>query len=210
MKSQIAIVCVATLCLWLMLSSCHSRRAEPPSAVNPSSQLLSYGGYPNQVAWGKHLVDISGCSDCHTPKKMTAMGPVPDTTMYLAGHPAVVPPPHINRVELEKNGLMLTNDLSVWVGPWGISYAANLTPDETGLGGWSESQFLTAIRKGKWKGLEQSRDLLPPMSFVAEGMNHGFSDQELKAIFAYLQTIRPVHNLVPAPVPPAGQMNRNP
>lgn len=192
---------IAAAGILLALVDCHSHPT-PTDASASSSPPPAYGGYASQAAWGKHLVAIAGCSDCHTPKKMTAMGPMPDTTMYLAGHPGTVPPPQINRQEIEQKGFMVTNDLSVWVGPWGISYAANLTPDETGLGGWSESQFITAIRQGKWKGLANSRPLLPPMSFVAAGMNQGFSDEELKAIFAYLKTIPPVHNLVPSPVAP--------
>lgn len=162
----------------------------------------NYGGFSSQVEWGKHLVAMGGCGDCHTPKKMTAQGPVPDSSMFLAGHPSQVPPPQINRKEIESKGLVLTNDLSVWIGPWGISYTANLTPDTTGIGNWSEEQFIRAIREGKWMGLEGSRQLLPPMSFVAENMNAAASDDELKAIFAYLRSIKPVHNLTPAPVSP--------
>ncbi|MCL6524764.1 MAG: c-type cytochrome [Thermoflavifilum sp.] len=198
MKQSLVMLTTSIVVIFLEIAACHSPQTQQPISSSPPA----YGGYPNQVAWGKHLVAIGGCADCHTPKVMTAMGPIPDSTMYLAGHPAQVPPPKITRSEIEKNGLMVTNDLSVWIGPWGISYAANLTPDETGLKGWSEAQFITAIRKGKWKGLENSRPLLPPMSFVAAGMNENFNDDELKAIFAYLQTIKPIHNLVPASFPP--------
>jgi len=187
---------------WLVFSCHTSNPSNENQSKSASPPVQTYGGFSSQVEWGRHLVAISGCGDCHTPKIMTPQGPVPDTTMFLAGHPAGIPAPAINRREIEQKGFMLTNDLSVWIGPWGISYAANLTPDETGLGTWTEQQFLTAIRKGRWMGVENGRPFLPPMSFVAEGMNRSFSDNELKAIFAYLKTIRPVHNVVPAPVPP--------
>lgn len=183
---------------------CHQSQSEPNKTAGDTMSVAKnhYGGFSSQVEWGKHLVAMGGCGDCHTPKKMTAQGPVPDSTMFLAGHPSQIPPPQIDRREIESKGLIATNDLSVWMGPWGISYAANITPDITGIGNWSEAQFIRAIREGKWMGLEGSRQLLPPMSFVAENINAAASDDELKAIFAYLKSIRPVHNLAPAPVSP--------
>lgn len=208
MKNQfihsVMIIAVASLCLF----SCQSKptgsadNAGDSSGVHSGSQN-NFGGFPNQVAWGKHLVAMGGCSDCHTPKKMTSKGQVPDRSMYLAGHPANVPLPKVNRKEIENKGLMTTNDLSFWIGPWGITYAANLTPDPTtGLGNWTAGQFLRCIREGKENGSPNARPLLPPMNFVAAEVNHAASDAELTAIFAYLKTINPVHNPVPAPQPP--------
>lgn len=127
------------------------------------------------------------------------MGPVPDTSLLLSGHPASVPAPDVNRKEMEGKGLAVTNDLTAWVGPWGISYAANLTPDETGIGNWSEQQFIKAIREGKLKGMDGTRPLLPPMPWQEFGQ---MKDEELKAIFAYLKTIKPVNNVVPPAAPP--------
>jgi hypothetical protein len=87
-------------------------------------------------------------------------------------------------------------DLTSCVGPWGISFAGNLTSDETGIGNWTEENFLRAIKKGKYKGLENSRPLLPPMPwFVYKNM----SDEDLKSIFAYLKTVKAVENVVPIP-----------
>jgi hypothetical protein len=198
-----ALAITITMSSFLMLA-CNSDRTSQDKS-SPATDTVSanqYGGFSSQVAWGQHLVSIGGCNDCHTPKIMTNMGPVPDTAMYLAGHPANVPAPQVNRTEIESKGLIVTNDLSVWIGPWGISYAANLTPDTTGTGGWSEAQFLRVFRGGKAKGIEGNRLLLPPMSFVAEGLNHAASDEELKAVFAYLKSVKPVDNVVPAPIPP--------
>jgi hypothetical protein len=93
-----------------------------------------------------------------------------------------------------------TAGLTAWSGPWGISYAANLTPDtNTGLGIWTEEMFIRAIREGKHMGY--GRDLLPPMpwQYFSE-----LTDEDLKAIFAYLRSIPPVQNRVPDPVPPGG------
>lgn len=152
-----------------------------------------------QLKLGEHLVITSGCHDCHTPKKMTDKGPVLDYARALSGHPANMPPPDVNRKEMEQKGLIVTNTLTAWVGPWGISYAANLTSDATGIGNWTEKQFFTAIRKGKYKGLENNRNLLPPMPW---DMYMNMTDKELSAIFAYLKSTKPINNVVPAPDPP--------
>jgi hypothetical protein len=202
MKKKLNLPAVVITLSSFLLLACNSGRTNQDKS-SPASDTVSAnqnGGFSSQVAWGQHLVSIGGCNDCHTPKVMTNMGPVPDTAMYLAGHPANVPPPQVNRTETESKGLIITNDLSVWIGPWGISYAANLTPDATGTGGWSEEQFLRVFRTGKAKGIESNRLLLPPMNFIAEGLNHAASDEELKAVFAYLKSVRPVNNIVPAPV----------
>jgi hypothetical protein len=187
-----------TLVFAIILCSCNGGSTSAGTATNDSTALKN-GGYPDQIAYGHHLVEVIGCNDCHTPKKMTAMGPVPDTSLMLSGHPASVPAPDVNRKEMESKGLAVTNDLTAWVGPWGISYAANLTPDETGIGSWSEGEFIRAIREGKSKGLENGRQLLPPMPWQSFAL---MKDEELKAIFAYLKSIKAINNVVPAPAGP--------
>jgi hypothetical protein len=88
--------------------------------------------------------------------------------------------------------------LGAWVGPWGISYASNLTPDKaTGIGTLTEEMFVKCLREGKYMGV--SRPLLPPMPWNVYGMK---TDQDLKAIYAYLMSVKPVHNQVPQPTPP--------
>ena len=85
-------------------------------------------------------------------------------------------------------------------GPWGTSFAANLTPDATGLGNWTFEHFEKAMRKGKLKGLENGRTLLPPMPWTNYSK---LSNDDLAAIWAYLQSIPPVKNIVPTPIHPA-------
>jgi Cytochrome c len=184
-----------------IFSSC-DRGTGPTKVAVHDSAATGYRGFPSQIAYGRHLVEVTGCGDCHTPKKMTNMGPVPDTTQMLSGHPASMPAPDVDRKEAEKKGLALTNDMTAWVGPWGISYAANLTPDSTGIGNWSEAQFFRAMRQGKFKGLEGSRPLLPPMPWQDFAL---MNDEELKAIFAYLKSVKPVNNVVPPAVAPMVQ-----
>ena len=145
---------------------------------------------------GKYLMVIGACHDCHSPKVMTPQGPAIDSTRLLSGHPAgeSIPP-----VIASQDWVLFNQGLTAFVGPWGVSYAANLTPDVTGTGRWTYEQFETALRKGKSKGLERGRDLLPPMPWQ---MYKEMTDQDLRAIFAYLRSIKPVSNLVPSPVAP--------
>ncbi len=173
--------------------------ADSTSKENTSTSE-NYGGFESQVKWGEHLVTVSACHDCHTPKKMTAMGPDIDSAFLFAGYMAGSPVPEVNRKEMQDKGLAVTGDLTSWVGPWGISYTANLTSDSTGIGAWKEEQFFRAIREGKSKGLASNRDLLPPMPWQ---MYRHMTDNELNAIFAYLKTTKPIKNVVPPPVPPA-------
>ncbi|HXR84650.1 MAG TPA: c-type cytochrome [Hanamia sp.] len=195
---------ITTLFLVLLTALFGVRCNQNESSQNKSTSdsTLSQndnGGYKNQIEYGKHLVTIVGCNDCHTPKKMTAMGPVPDTSLLLSGHPAKLPFPDVNRKEIESKGLAVTSDLTAWAGPWGISYADNLTPDPTGVGSWTKEQFFTAIREGKWKGMKNNRELLPPMPWQEFSK---MTDNELSAIFAYLQSIKPIQNIVPPAAPP--------
>ncbi len=153
-----------------------------------------------QIAHGKYLVDLGGCNDCHSPKIMTAMGPVPDTTRLLSGHPANEPIAPFDPKMVAPGKWVLTSgtDFTAWVGPWGISYTKNLTPDnETGLGRWTPEIFIKALRTGKDMGV--GRPILPPMPWQAIGQ---LSDQDLNDIFAYLQSLPAISNKVPDPVAP--------
>lgn len=176
--------------------------AEQPKEEQPAQVIAekpSFGGYETQEQWGEHLVTIAACNDCHTPKKMGPGGPELDSSLLLSGHPSQLAPFEVNRKDMESKGLVVTNDLTTWVGPWGISYTANLTSDATGIGGWQESNFITAIREGKYKGISSARSLLPPMPWQ---MYRNMTDDELKAIFAFLKSTKPIANVVPDPVPP--------
>jgi hypothetical protein len=178
-----------------LLVQCNDSKTESPATAKEN-----FGGFESQVKWGEHLVTVGACHDCHSPKKMTPMGPDTDSSQLLAGHIAGSPEPVVNKKEMQDKGLVVTSDLTTWIGPWGTSYTANLTSDETGIGNWKEEQFMLAIREGKFKGLAGSRNLLPPMPWQ---MYRNFTDGELKAIFAYLKSTKPVKNVVPPPLPPA-------
>jgi hypothetical protein len=198
MKNQ-TLLFVAVCVICFLFYRCNTA-SNNTTASDSSSNSAMYGGYANQADWGKHLMATGGCSDCHTPKKMTAQGPIDDSSLLFSGHPSQQPGPTLMPDQL-KQGLAATMDLTAWIGPWGNSYAANLTPDSTGIGSWSEEQFITCLSKGLFKGIEGSRPLMPPMP-VPDVKN--FSTDEMKAIFAYLKTVHPIHNVVPDYQPPAG------
>jgi cytochrome c553 len=177
-----------TCALLVLLTACTKPGHE--NTVVPMTEV-------EMIKRGELLVATSACHDCHSPKIFTAEGMAPDPSRLLSGHPQDEPLP---KMPADKEGWVLFNmGLTASVGPWGISYAANLTPHDTGIGNWSFEQFETAIRKGKYKGLENARPLLPPMPWQQIS---NFSDQDLRAIFAYLQSIKPIENHVPAPVAP--------
>ena len=151
------------------------------------------------IKQGEHLVQIMGCNDCHSPKKMGPKGPEIIPELMLSGYPSDRPIASFDAALLKTGFSVFYPDLTGAAGPWGISFAGNLTPDETGIGGWTEQQFGKAIREGKWKGIDGSRPLLPPMPWI----NYtNLTDHEVKSIFSYLKSIKPVRNLVPMPVPP--------
>jgi len=156
---------------------------------------------------GKYLVTIAGCHDCHSPKLEGPM-PLPDMTRALSGHPEGAPYPTWTPGDLQqRHAIVLMNPmLTAFAGPWGVSFAINLTPDkETGIGEWTEEAFIQAMRTGKHQGQPNGRDILPPMPwFNLKEM----TDDDLKAVWAYLQTIPPIKNQVPLPVPPAGAPQR--
>jgi mono/diheme cytochrome c family protein len=178
---------------------CSDNNPAEPTVASAIAEKPNFGGYESQIQWGEHLVTIGGCNDCHTPKKMTSMGPIDDSTLLLSGHPEKLPAADVDRKQMESKGLVVTATFTAWVGPWGISYAANLTPDETGIGNWKEDQFLYAIKNNVSKGIAGSRPLMPPMSMMP--VKH-MTDEELKAVFAYLKTIKPVKNNSVQPTPP--------
>ncbi len=175
----------------LALISCTSQKGKDEIAVNNLSGT-------ELIARGNYLVNIIGCHDCHTPKIMTERGPVPDTLNIMAGHVEGDLSALVNKEALS-DWALFNGSLTAAVGPWGISYSANLTSDASGIGSWTEEQFIMAMREGKYKGIQNSRDLLPPMPW--QNFAH-MKDEDLKAIFAYLKSTKPVRNVVPPAVSP--------
>jgi hypothetical protein len=175
---------------WVSLSAC----------LSLSVAVTACGQSP--VERGRVLVIAGGCNDCHTTKKLGPKGMEPDMDKMLAGHPeAVKVAAPYKPAEGSQWTIGTTDTLTAWSGPWGVSFAANLTPDRnTGLrsGVWTEALFIKALKSGKHMGT--ARDILPPMPW---NWYSQLSEEDLKAIWAYLGTIPPIVNHVPDPLPPA-------
>jgi mono/diheme cytochrome c family protein len=170
------------------------------AAVSTLAALAAAAGTPDgkQIARGKYLVTIGGCNDCHTPLKKTPDGPAWDQERLLSGHPESVVMP-VAPATTEPWGLAFGSTMTAFSGPWGVSFSRNLTPDrETGLGAWTEKDFIATIRNGRHLG--RGRPLLPPMPWFNY---REATDDDLKAIFAYLRSIPAVKNRVPDPRAPA-------
>ncbi len=126
-----------------------------------------------KVKRGAYLTAIAGCTDCHTPGFFYN---ATDSTRLLSG-----------------------SELG-WQGPWGVTYARNLTPDnETGIGAWSEAEIVTAIRTGR---RPDGSTILPPMPWVDFAY---LTDDDAYAIAAYLKSIPPVVHKVPDRLPPGAK-----
>lgn len=174
----------AILVLCFTVTSAHSGVAAPRA---------------DQVARGRYLVTVAGCNDCHTPLKAGPNGPEPDMSRMLSGHPeSLSMPPSPALPPQGAWGVTVSASNTAWSGAWGVSFTANLTPDpDTGLGRWTPRNFKDTIRSGRHLG--RGRPILPPMPVA---MYKHMTDEDLEAVFGYLQSIPPIRNRVPEPRPP--------
>ena len=147
-----------------------------------------------RVARGKYLVTIGSCNECHTPWKFNAefQTPEQDWSRMLSGHPDGGPDPASDYKGHDM--AIIGPDFTSFRFPFGVTYSANLTPDkQTGLGNWTEEMFVGALRKGKHMGGD-GRVIMPPMPWPMIGQ---MTDEDLKSVFAYLQSIPAIKNEVP-------------
>jgi hypothetical protein len=151
------------------------------------------------IKHGEFLVTAGGCDDCHTPKNFGPKGPELDMTRRFSGHPEGTPIPPVDTTLLHQ-WAYLSHDLTMAVGPWGVTFSANLTPDnETGIGTWQPEMFINAMKTGKHLGVADGRPILPPMPWQSVAR---LSEEDLKAMFMYLKTLPAVKNKVPNPMVP--------
>ncbi len=175
---------------WAVLAA---SEPEPTTPLTTTGQPIATEGrrgpgHPgptaDPVAHGKFLAELMGCIDCHSPKG-------PDGKILpgylLAGHRAEDPWAAWSDSLWDAGmGMIVSPSGTAFAGPWGVTFGRNLTPDPTtGIGGWNEEAFIYQLREGTLK---------PPMPNLVYG---NLSDDDLKAIFAYLQSVPPVKNLVP-------------
>ncbi len=115
---------------------------------------------------GAYLVQIAGCSDCHTQQKQGQ--PVP--AMAFAG------------------GFELK-------GPFGTATSSNITPHPSGISYYDENMFIQAMRTGR-VGARSLNSIMPWTVY------RNMTDDDLKAVFAYLRTLKPVQHRVDNSLPP--------
>jgi len=173
----------------LAVAACgSSERPTPPTEADP----------PSAVERGRYLVSTSGCHDCHTPWAMGPNGPAPDMTRALSGHPEQLVMPPVPELPAGPWIGVTSATNTAHAGPWGVSFSANLTSDdETGLGTWTTQNFIDTIRNARHMGA--GRPILPPMPAPVYA---NLTDEDLAAVFAYLETVPAVKNHVPAPIAP--------
>jgi mono/diheme cytochrome c family protein len=179
--------------LTVMLTAAGCERLSPVAETVQADTTQSA-----KVERGRYLVTVGGCNDCHTPWIVTERGPEPDLTRMLSGHPESVPMPLPPRIGQGPWQWVAGETNTAFAGPWGVSFAFNLTPDEnTGIGIWTEEMFVRTIRSGRHWGV--SRPIQPPMPWFNYAK---LTDEDLKAVYAFLRTIPPVHNRVPEYIEP--------
>lgn len=156
------------------------------------------------VTRGEYLVNFAGCHDCHSPKEQSGQEMVMIKERLLSGYPAEKTIIQGDPEVLKQGWILFIPDLTSASGPWGVSFSANLTSDQTGIGNWTEENFIRAMKEGLYKGIPNSRQLLPPMPWQNFA---NAEDDDLRAIFAYLKSTTPVNNIVPAAIinQPQGQ-----
>ena len=182
-----------TILLALILLAGCSNKQKPEVVATPEPT-------PEQlVKRGEYLVTIMGCNDCHSPKSVGPQGSTIIPELMLSGYPSDRPLLKVETEAFKKGWVLLNGDLTSAAGPWGVSFAANLTSDPTGIGSWTEDNFKRALKEGKYKGMPGGRTLLPPMPWFNYA---NISDEDVSAMFAYLKSTPPVRNVVPAPIPP--------
>ncbi len=150
---------------------------------------------------GAYLMASMGCNDCHSPRDNTGKF-IPGRE--FTGQPENAPSPTWDPSMLEKGNLMTMGPTGTsFAGPWGVSYAANITPDkETGIGNLTADALIRSWRTGQhWK---ENRPILPIMPFEAFA---NLTDDDIRALHSFLMSLPPTKNRVPdakiAPPPPA-------
>lgn len=189
MRKTILILMLVTVICTIAVVSCGTQSNRPAGLTIGKDSLVKRGAY---------LVNAIGCDDCHSPKRFGPQGPEIIPELRLSGYPSNRQMSKVDSNTIKNGWVLLGPDLTNSVGPWGASFAGNLTSDETGIGNWKEENFIKAIREGKLKGMDGGRPILPPMPWQ---VYRNLDDNDLKAIFAFLKTTNPVRNIVPSPKP---------
>lgn len=139
-------------------------------AAAPTAQADTPPTPEATLARGEYLVAIMDCGGCHRPGALTGQAK-PETPLSGSQEGFEIP-------------------------GFGVVYPPNLTPHETGLGSWTDSQIITAITTGE---RPDGRILAPIMPWHAYGR---LKPEDAQALVSYLRSLPPVEHRVPGPTPP--------
>lgn len=190
-------VAVLLACLWVAvaIAACSQPPAEESAEPEAAETELSLRTELDPVERGRLLIHGGGCHDCHTTKLPDG---TPDMTQMLGGHPeSIVITEPFQFPEGSPWMVAANTTLTAWSGPWGVSFAPNLTSDPTGLR-LTQRNFVIALKTGSHLGT--ARPILPPMPWTEY---RNLPEEDLEAMWTYLQSIPPIANRVPNPIPPA-------
>lgn len=202
MLQSFRVVGVAVLFL-LLINACNNQATETKESTAtpaPSEE--------DKLKEGERLVASLDCEICHSPKRMGPKGPEVIPELRFGGHQAGSPLPPYDEATVKAGWVLFAPDFTSMIGPWGQSYTANISSDSTGIGMWTEDQFKKVLREGKYKGMDNTRPILPPMPWEAY---KNLTDEEISKVFAFLKSTKPVKNVVPTakinppPPPPAAK-----
>ncbi len=124
----------------------------------------------DQVAYGAYLTNAAGCIECHTP--VNPQGQILAEQAFSGGREFANPDGSVVR-------------------------SSNISPDLTGIGNWDETQFVR-----QFKQYQDSGYVIPKIqpgefnSIMPWTMYSGMKEEDLKAIYAYLKSVRPFSNQV--------------
>jgi len=136
------------------------------------------------LAQGRYIATIAGCTSCHTPDRPEYLNPQTLTidqikTLAFDGNDAL---------DISK---FLAGGRAFDLGPGGVVYTRNLTPDDaTGLGTWTDEQIHLAITTGLSK---DGKTLFPVMPYH---VYNGMADSDVEAVIAFLKSVNAVENTV--------------
>lgn len=201
MKSKTLQITVVVLSVMAIIAACSDAGSNDKETKKDDISTIRKKEKDELIARGKYLVTVSGCNDCHSPKIMTPMGPIPDTTRLMSGYPSEKGIPTLSEaLAKDQSWVKMSHDVTAFAGPWGMTFGANLTPDEaTGIGNWTEEVFVKTIRTGKHLGQEGGRPVMPPIPWY---MIAKMTDEDLSSVYQYLMSLPAISNRVPAAIPP--------
>ncbi|MBN8675285.1 MAG: diheme cytochrome c-553 [Chitinophagales bacterium] len=184
-------IIVSALIISIIILACNQ-------SANHTNTLATVVTNDSLIKKGEYLVSIIGCGDCHSPEQFGPDGPEPIKGLEPSGFQYSSKTGFVDTAVFKNSWILMTSNATAAAGPWGISFAGNITSDETGIGNWTEQQFKKALTQGKFKGLDAAGNLLPP---IPRPIYRNMKDEDISAIYACLKSTKPVKNIIPAQVP---------